>query len=117
MLEFYGYKKCGTSRKAQKWLDRHGVEYRFIDITENPPPATLLRKIVKSGDYELKELFNRSGGEYRALNLKEKLPTLKPAEAVALLAGNGKLCKRPIVSDGKHHTVGFDESVFAATWG
>ena len=117
MLKFYGYKKCGTSRKAEKWLDSKGVEHQFIDITENPPPKTLLQKIIKSGNYELKELFNRSGGEYRALNLKGKLPTLKPAEAVTLLAGNGRLCKRPMVSDGKRHTVGFDETVFRATWG
>jgi glutaredoxin len=67
MLEFYGYKKCGTSRKAQKWLDSNGVDHRFIDITENPPPKALLQRIVKSGHYELKQLFNRSGGEYRAL--------------------------------------------------
>lgn len=117
MLKFYGYTKCGTSRKAQKWLDNRNIAYRFIDITESPPPKTLLNKIVKSGDYALKELFNRSGGEYRALNLKDKLPTLGPDAAVALLASNGKLCKRPIVSDGKRHTVGFDEAAFAATWG
>ncbi len=38
MLKFYGYKKCGTSRKAEKWLDAKSIERDFIDITENPPP-------------------------------------------------------------------------------
>ena len=117
MLKFYGYKKCGTSRKAEKWLDGKGIERSFVDITENPPPRTLLRKIVKAGDYQLKDLFNKSGGEYRSLKMKDKLPTMTAAAAIDLLAGNGRLCKRPIVTDGKVATVGFKEEDFAGKWG
>jgi arsenate reductase-like glutaredoxin family protein len=32
------------------------------------------------------------------------------------LAENGRLCKRPIVTDGTRHTVGFDEPVFKESW-
>ena len=38
-------------------------------------------------------------------------------EAVDLLAKHGKLCKRPMVTDGKRHTVGFREDIFAGVWG
>ncbi len=31
--------------------------------------------------------------------------------------GNGRLCKRPIVTDGKVATVGFKEDDFAGKWG
>ena len=115
MLQFYGYDKCGTCRKAKQWLDARGLAHRFIDITENPPPKTLLKALLQ--DHGLKALFNTSGVQYRELGIKDRLATMTEAEAVALLARNGKLCKRPMVSDGKRHTVGFKEDTFAAVWG
>ena len=115
MLSFYGYDKCGTCRKAKAWLDTRGLVHQSIDITDNPPPKTLLKALLKT--YGLKALFNTSGVQYRELNIKDRLPGMTGAEAVELLAKNGKLCKRPMVTDGKRHTVGFKEDVFAAVWG
>jgi arsenate reductase len=117
MIDFYGYDKCDTCRKAKKWLDGKGVKFRSIPIVDRPPSKALLNKILKSGEYELKHLFNTSGQLYRQMKIKEKLAKMSPAEAVALLAENGKLCKRPIVTDGSRHTVGFNPEVFAAVWG
>lgn len=37
MIKFYGYKRCSTSRKAQKWMDAHNVKYEFQDLVEQPP--------------------------------------------------------------------------------
>jgi arsenate reductase len=51
------------------------------------------------------------------MKIKEKLATMSQADAVALLAENGKLCKRPIVTDGTRHTVGFKPEVFQDKWG
>lgn len=116
-LKFYGYDKCGTCRNAKKWLDAKGVDYQSIDITTTPPPKAALKAILKAGDYQLRQLFNTSGVQYRELNIKDKLPGMSEAEAIDLLAGNGKLCKRPIVTDGKRYTVGFREEAFAEKWG
>jgi arsenate reductase len=115
MLKFYGYRRCGTCRKALAWLDDHGVDYRFVDITETPPPKTLLRALLQ--EHEPRALFNTSGQQYRELGMKDRLPTLSRSEAVDLLAANGKLCKRPLVTDGTRHTVGFQPDRFAAVWG
>lgn len=117
MLKFYGYDNCGTCRKAERWLTDQGVAFEKIAIVDTPPPAKLLKEILAGGDYKLSDLFNKSGVQYRELNMKDKLPTMSEADAVKLLAGNGKLCKRPIVTDGKTHTVGFKDDVFAARWG
>ena len=116
MLKFFGYQKCGTCRKAIKWLSTNDIPYQFIDITENPPSQTVLTKIVKSGEYQVKDLFNRSGKLYRDFNLKDKLPTMTTSAAIALLAQHGKLCKRPLVTDGKRFSVGFQAQDFAAKW-
>ena len=115
MIKLYGYMTCGTCRKAIKWLDTHGVEYQFIDITEKPPTKSLLKALLKKHD--VKRLFNTSGGQYRELGIKNKLATMTQTEAIDLLAGNGMLCKRPMVTDGKRHTVAFRDNEFAAIWG
>ena len=116
-MKVYAYSKCSTCRKAIKWLDAAGYDYRLIDITEKPPAKTELTKILKSDDYELKELFNRSGQEYRKLKLKDKLPNMSQADAISLLNSNGRLVKRPIVIDDAKATVGYKEDVFEEVWG
>lgn len=115
-MKFYGYKKCGTCRKAMKWLDGKNIAYDFIDITEQPPKQVELKRALSAG-YQIKDLFNKSGGQYRELNMKDKLPEMPAGEALTLLAGNGYLVKRPICLDGDRATVGFREEAYDETWG
>jgi arsenate reductase len=117
MLKFYGYKQCGTCRKAEQFLQHAGIAYEFIDITENPPGAEELAAIVERANVPLNKLFNTSGVQYRELKIKERLPALSGPEILALLAGNGRLIKRPLVTDEKRATVGFNTEQFAAVWG
>lgn len=112
MITFYGYDKCSTCRKAKKLLVERDIAFKFVDITETPPPKRLLKQIVDSGRYKLSDLLNKSGVQYRELNMKERVKSMTPADLIDVLAENGRLCKRPIVTDGKQHTVGFDEAAF-----
>jgi len=114
-VKVYGYKKCDTCRKAMKWLDAKVVEYTFIDITQQPPAAATLKLALRQG-YTLSDLFNKSGGQYRELGMKDKLATMSEADAVVLLTSNGYLCKRPIVVNANSVTVGFKPEVFESTW-
>ncbi len=116
MLKFYGYKKCGTCRKAEKALESLKIKYEFIDITETPPSAAALKQIIKQAAVEPRKLFNTSGVQYRELKIKDRLPKLHEADIVKLLAGNGRLIKRPLVTDGKRATVGFQETDFKKAW-
>ena len=116
MLKFYGYKKCGTSRKAEKALQEANIEYKFIDITEKPPARTTLAKIIKQSGEPIKKFFNTSGEAYKSQNMKEKIPTMTNAQITEALAANGRLIKRPIVTDGQQSTVGFSEETFKKTW-
>lgn len=115
-MRFYGYARCSTCTKAKKALAAAGVEFEEIDITTQPPPKAVFKRLLSAG-YTLPQLFNRSGVQYRELGIKDKLPEMSESEALSLLAGNGRLCKRPIATDGQHHTVGFDPDVYRDTWG
>ena len=97
-------------------MQRAGVHYEFIDITENPPCAEELMTIIECANVPLHKFFNTSGVQYRELKIKQRLPALSQREILALLASNGRLIKRPLITDGKRATVGFDEEQLAAAW-
>ncbi|MBP2240412.1 arsenate reductase [Cytobacillus eiseniae] len=116
MRTFYWYPKCGTCRKAKKWLDDHNIAYEAVHIAENPPSATELAALYEKSGLELKKFFNTSGQKYRELGLKDKVKTLSTDELLDLLATDGMLIKRPILSDGEKVTVGFKEEDYENTW-
>jgi arsenate reductase len=116
MLKFYGYKKCDTCRKAEKALAALGRTYEFVDITEAPPGRAALKKIVDQSGAELKKFFNTSGVQYKELGIKDKVKAMSESQILEMLAGNGRLLKRPLVTDGAKSTVGFDEAAFSKAW-
>lgn len=116
-ITYYGYPKCSTCRKAQKWLADQGIEFEAVNLVESPPTAEVLREMLETSGLEMKKFFNTSGKVYREENLKEKLPTMSDDEKLELLASNGMLIKRPIVFGNGKITVGFKEETFQDIWG
>lgn len=115
-LTFYCYPKCGTCRSAKKWFDNHQIQYQEIHIKDNPPSRDELEILYKNSGFELKKFFNVSGQVYRELGLKDKMKTASESELLDILATDGMLMKRPIVTDGKKVTVGFKEADFENNW-
>lgn len=107
---FVCYDKCGTCKKAEKYLQENQIEVTKRDIkTENPSLEELTAWYKKSG-LPLKRFFNTSGNLYKSLQLKDKLPTMSEEEQLNLLATDGMLVKRPIVVDDTFVLVGFKEA-------
>lgn len=116
MIQFYGYSKCSSCLKAKKWFKEHDIPFEDIDITSHPPTKKTLHDILQSGVYTLKQLFNTSGQLYREMQMKDKIGTKADAELVNLLSQHGKLVKRPLITDGNRHTVGYHEDTLRKTW-
>ena len=111
-ITVWQYPKCSTCRNALKWLAAKGVAFQSIDLVAAPPSASKLRDLWKRSGLPLAKFFNTSGESYRAGGFKEKLKTMSDAEALAALAADGKLIKRPLVDAGKTVLVGFDEEAY-----
>ena len=110
MLKLICYPKCGTCRKAQKWLDEQGIPYDYRDIkTERPSLAELTAWQTQSG-LPVRKLFNTSGQLYKSMELKIRLPAMTDGEMLQLLATDGMLVKRPILITPKGITTGFKEA-------
>lgn len=115
-LSFYWYSKCGTCRNAKKWLDANQIDYKAIPIAEEPPSANELLSWMETSDLPPKKFFNTSDKKYRELNLKERINDLSPQEMAEILASDGMLIKRPVLTDGKKVTVGFKEETYESVW-
>jgi arsenate reductase len=57
-------------------------------------------------------LFNASGQSYRQGNYKELLKQMSRSEALAALARDGKLIRRPLLISPELLLVGFDEAAY-----
>ena len=113
MMRLYQYPKCGTCRKAVKWLEQQAVPFETIDLVAQPIPVNELEELHGRSQLPLTRFFNTSGESYRAGGFKERLKTMTDAEAFSALAADGKLVKRPILDTGKAVLVGFDEAAYA----
>ena len=99
MLRVYTYRACSTCRNATEWLNSKGIRYEEIPIRVTPPTTAELANALQAQGGKLRLLFNTSGGDYRALEIKDKLPTMSESEAFQLLNTNGNLVKRPFAID------------------
>jgi arsenate reductase len=115
-MKVYEYEKCSTCKKALKFLNDRKVKYERIAIVEKPPTLAELKKMLAFQGGELRKLFNTSGQVYREMGLSTKLPSLTEAEALQLLASNGKLIKRPFALSATAGTVGFQEAEWKRLW-
>ncbi len=112
-LKVYEYSNCSTCKKALKFLDAKGAKYEAIPIVDQPPTAGELKKMLgylKTSGGSFKNLFNTSGVQYRELSIADKIKAgMTESEAIALLAKNGKLIKRPFLLSDSAGLVGFKE--------
>jgi arsenate reductase (glutaredoxin) len=113
VLKIYTYANCDTCRRAVKWLQAHGLTYEERPIRDTPPALPELRTMLRAQGGELRKLFNTSGRDYREQGLGEKLPSLPEASALALLAQNGNLVKRPFLLGEGVGLVGFNEKLWS----
>ena len=113
-MQFICYPKCTTCQKARKWLDANDVAYDERHIKDNNPTVDELEAWHKQSGLPLKRLFNTSGLQYKALNLKEKLPAMSEEEQFKLLASDGMLVKRPLLIGDGFVLVGFKEDEWQA---
>lgn len=108
---FLHYPPCTTCKRAAAWLEVRGLAYTPRHIKEENPTYEELKRWYEISGLPLKRFFNTSGLQYKALGLKDRLPTMTEEEQLRLLATDGMLVKRPlIVTDDEVVLTGFKEA-------
>ena len=105
--------RCTTCRRALDWLAAQGIEVEVRDIVASNPSAEELDGWIGRSALPVSKFFNTSGLRYKALGLKEVVPTLDRGEALRLLASDGMLVRRPLLIADRGVCAGFREKEWA----
>ena len=111
-VKVYEYNRCSTCRKAIKFLEAHNIPYDALPIVDQAPTKEELHKMLEFYEGNMSKLFNTSGVVYREMGLGKKIKIMDKAEAIDLLASNGKLVKRPFLLGDNFGLVGFKEEIW-----
>lgn len=110
----YGIKACDTMKKARAFLDGAGIAYTFHDYkTQGIGPARLKAWCAALG---WESVLNRAGTTFRKLDDAEKAG-LDEAKAIALMAAQPSMIKRPMLDLGDRLVVGFKPQTYAEVFG
>jgi arsenate reductase len=96
-------------KKAKDWLNQKGITYQTRHIVDERPNREEIIDFHKKSGLEIKNLFNTSGLKYKELGLKDKIKTTMEDDLYDILASDGMLVKRPILTDGHKVLIGFKE--------
>lgn len=110
MITLYGIKNCDTVKKARKWLEEHGVNYRFHDFREDGMGEVPLEKWLHEFGWE--QVLNRRSTSWRELGDAQK-NTMDNNSALALARTTPTLIKRPVTASTSGTRFGFSARAFA----
>ena len=112
MYTIYHYPNCSTCKNAIKFLKENNISYNSFNIVTETPNEIILKDLISKSSLPIKKFFNTSGLKYKELNLKNILPTLSEEEAIKLLASDGMLIKRPLITNEENILIGFKEEIW-----
>jgi arsenate reductase len=110
MTKIYGIKNCDTMKKARTWLDGHKVDYSFHDYKASGIDKPTLESWTKKVGWEI--LLNRAGTTFRKLPDADR-EALNEKKALALMAEQPSMIKRPVLDLGRKRLVGFKPETYA----
>lgn len=113
-VTFYGIPNCDTVKKARNWLDAQGIAYDFHDYKKQGADPAKLKEWVAAKGWEV--ILNRAGTTFRKLDEAQKAG-LDADKAVALMAEQPSMIKRPVLEYPGGLLVGFKEAEWQGALG
>ncbi|EBO9259660.1 ArsC family reductase [Salmonella enterica] len=109
MITLYGIKNCDTIKKARRWLEEHGIDYRFHDYRVDGIDRPLLNTFIAELGWQ--SLLNTRGTTWRKLDEADRSGITDADSAAALMVEQPAIIKRPLLCAlGKPMLLGFSES-------
>ena len=104
MIPIYGIKNCDPMKKAMRWLDEHGVDYRFHDYRKDGLDSRQLKAWEK--DIGCETRLNRRGQLWR--NRPElSRDSINRQTALRIMQDTPAIIKRPLLELGDRRVGGF----------
>ena len=104
MTTLYGIRNCDTTRKARRWLDAHGVDYRFHDVREDGLSRETVARWLDELGWET--LVNKRSTTWKGLDPAVK-DNMNNSTALDIIVDQPTLFKRPLLDIGHERHCGF----------
>ena len=114
MLTIYGIPNCDTCKKARRWLDAQGAEYRFHDVRADGIDRATIESWLAQVD--LKTLLNTRSTTWRNLSDEQKAD-IDNDSALSLMLEHPTLIKRPVLVHAGGVEVGFRDERYRLLFG
>ncbi len=111
MITLYGIRNCDTMKKARRWLDEHGIDYRFHDYRKDGLEREQLEAWVDELGWEA--LLNRRGTTWRKLP-EQVRNSIDRDTAIDIMLEHPAIIKRPLLDLGTQRHVGFSPDTYTA---
>jgi len=107
----YGIPNCDSVKKARRWLEQHGVDYRFHDLRGDGIDERQLRHWLDELGWET--LLNRRSSSWKAIDEAQRKAMDADSAAQHVLAAP-TLIKRPLLDRDGSLEVGFSAARYEA---
>jgi len=116
MTTLYGISNCDTVRKARKWLDANGIDYRFHDFRKDGLSAECVARWCDT--LGSAAVLNKRGTTWRALDAAQQQEAGASESALrALLLTHPTLIKRPVLEQDAQIRIGFSAQDYSELFG
>lgn len=113
-ITLYGIPNCDTVKKSRAWLAERGIEYAFHDFKKQGADTDEIAAWVEQSG--LVRVLNKAGTTYNKLPDDVKAQMDGPT-AVAVMAEQPSLIKRPIVRYNGGLLIGFKTEEWEVAFG
>lgn len=108
-LVLYGIANCDKVKLARKWLDDHGLAYRFHDFRADSLSIDLVQHWVDQRGMDA--LLNKRSTTWRQLTPEQQ--AADQTGLITLILQFPTLIKRPVLDDGRQIRLGFSATQYA----
>ena len=110
-MKVYGITNCNTVKKAIEWLRNNEGDFEFHDYKKKGISKEKLEEW--SAELGWKNLLNKKGTTWRALDERTQNAITTQATAIGLMMEYTSIIKRPLIEKGdKVIAIRFDEAVY-----
>lgn len=107
MLNLYVAPSSSSSRRAEKWLKSHDIQFKKRDISKRPLSAEDLKQILRLSENGSDDLISKRCHSFK--KLKINFDNLRVSQLIDLMVKYPDLIRRPLIFDDRQLQVGFSE--------
>ncbi|MGL4624796.1 MAG: transcriptional regulator Spx [Culicoidibacterales bacterium] len=107
MITIYTTPSCSSCRKAKKWLEEYGLQYREKNLFVTPLTADELRYILERTENGTEDIISRRSKVIMEGDID--IDSMSLNNLIEFVQTNPSVLRRPIIIDDKRLQVGYND--------